>query len=99
MSEMPGDETMNLVLERSTLFRNLDKEEIERIGKNCEVIRFGAGQDIICEGDTADHMYVIGEGEVALIKRMGQSEHELMRLGPGEHFGEMAMISAAVRSP
>ena len=98
MSELQRDEAMAGILAKSHLFRDLDPDAIGRISAMCQIALFAPGDDVVHEGDTAEEMYVLGEGEIALIKRMGQSEHELMRLGPGEHFGEMAMISSVRRS-
>lgn len=55
--------------------------------------RFEAGQTIFSEGDAGTVMYVILEGEVDL--RLGRSMVET--LGPGEPFGEMALIDSAPR--
>ena len=98
MSEVPCDELMDFVLERSELFSRLDPETINNIGKKCDLVRFNRGENVFREGDRADYMYVIGEGEVAVFKVVGQGEHELMRLGVGSHFGEMAMIPSARRN-
>ena len=98
MSEIPNDKLMDSVLERSELFSSLEPDAIDNIGKKCELIRFNRGEDVFREGDLADYMYIIGEGEVAVFKLVGQGEHELMRLSVGAHFGEMAMISSARRN-
>ncbi len=98
MSEVPQDNRMDFVLERSELFSRLDSDAIENIGKKCDLVRFNAGEDVFHEGDRADYMYIIGEGDAGVFKVMGQGEHELMRLGVGAHFGEMAMISSARRN-
>ena len=38
-------------------------------------------------------MYILGKGEVVVLKKMGHGEHELIRMQAGEHFGEMALIT------
>jgi CRP-like cAMP-binding protein len=43
-------------------------------------------------------MYVIRTGEVRILKRVGARELELARLGPGEAFGEMALLERQPRS-
>ncbi len=98
MTEVPHDKQMNSVIENSELFSRLEPDAIENIGKKCDLVRFDKGEEVFHEGDLADYMYIIGEGDVGVFKLMGQGEHELMRLGVGAHFGEMAMISSARRN-
>ena len=98
MSEAGRNMLMDSVLKGSELFSRLELETIETIGRRCEIVRFNEGEIIFREGDLADFMYIIGEGEAGVYKLMGQTEHRLMGLGVGAHFGEMAMISSARRS-
>jgi CRP/FNR family transcriptional regulator, cyclic AMP receptor protein len=56
--------------------------------------RFAMGDVIFAEGDKGDAMYVIRSGEVA-IERGG---HVMESLGPGNIFGEMALIDGSPRS-
>ncbi len=54
---------------------------------------FAAGSVIFEAGDTGKVMYVVGEGEVELRYQGGA-----VRVGPGESFGEMAIIDQRPRS-
>ena len=49
---------------------------------------FYAGQKIFSEGDRGDRAYLIQNGTVQIIK----NEMPLAKLGPGELFGEMALV-------
>jgi CRP/FNR family transcriptional regulator, cyclic AMP receptor protein len=55
---------------------------------------FSAGETIMREGEAGDRMYVIVEGEVDI----SVASRHLRTLGPGEIFGEMALIDPAPRS-
>jgi CRP-like cAMP-binding protein len=57
-------------------------------------IAFAAGQTIFSEGDAGEVMYVVKEGEVEI--RRG--ERVIETHGPGNIFGEMAIIEDAPRS-
>jgi CRP-like cAMP-binding protein len=59
---------------------------------------FPAGAAIFEEGDPGSRMYVIQSGEVRILKRVGSREITLARLGPGEAFGEMALLEGQPRS-
>lgn len=52
------------------------------------------GQDIVREGDVGQRLYVISEGEVEVVRdgANGGEEH-LATLGPGQHFGEVAVFN------
>ena len=54
---------------------------------------FKPGEIIIREGDAADCMYFVQEGEVEVIhNQSAEAGPVIARLGPGEYFGEMALL-------
>ena len=56
-------------------------------------MRFGAGEVIVGEGDPGSRFYVITEGEVEVVCRTDNGgEEPLARLGPGQFFGEIALL-------
>lgn len=59
---------------------------------------FPAGAVIFEEGDPGSRMYVIQAGAVRIVKRVGSRELTLAHLGPGEAFGEMALLEGQPRS-
>ncbi len=56
--------------------------------------------DVIIEQDTeGDAIYVIAQGEVAVLRRSSSGEaQELAKLGPGAFIGEMAIVTRAPRA-
>lgn len=58
-------------------------------------LRFSAGDVIFREGGDAERAYLLQEGRVRLIKRMGAVERSLRVLRPGDLFGESALMEAA----
>ncbi len=50
------------------------------------------------EGDTGDSLFMILAGEVEVLKRFGAEPEVVGRLGPGEYFGEMALLGRHPRS-
>jgi NADH dehydrogenase len=60
---------------------------------------FEPGQAIFREGDHGDWLYIIEDGEVEVRKRVaGQEETPIRRLGPGDCFGEIALLGDHVRT-
>ena len=55
---------------------------------------YAEGEPIFTEGDPGEAMYVVISGSVGLSKDGVQ----VAELGPGQHFGEMALIDRTVRS-
>jgi len=59
---------------------------------------FPAGTLLFREGEGGDQMFVIQEGRVHIIKLVRDTEKILATLGPGEFFGEMAILNSKPRS-
>lgn len=60
---------------------------------------FEPGQAIFREGDHGDWLYIIEDGEVEVRKHVtGRGETLIRRLGPGDCFGEIALLGDHVRT-
>ncbi len=64
-----------------------------RFGKDCP-----KGTFLFREDDPGDRMYVVQSGKVRITKRAQNREKVLAVLGPGEFFGEMAILNAKPRT-
>jgi len=72
---------------------------IERMFQRFEPVRAHAGEQLVREGEDADYFYVLTEGECLVSKRqVDGSEKGLATLGPGDMFGEDAMLTNARRN-
>ena len=87
------DWTLDLVLPPDIVQLKTDKP----VGMRRE--HFEPGEIVFCEGDRGDWLYVVVDGEVEVLKAVpGRGETLLRRLGPGECFGEIALVSDRARS-
>ena len=69
-----------------------------RIGSVVER-HYKQGEIIFHLGDIGDRLYVINKGEVDVIREDAEKKERILaRLGPGEYFGEMALLSSAPRN-
>ena len=60
---------------------------------------FAADQEIFKEGDAGDGLYVLKAGLVEISVRAGQTgRYVFTKIGPGDIFGEMAVIEDKPRS-
>ncbi len=76
------------------LFSKLHEREMLRIMQVAEVLEFEAGQDVVREGDRGDELFIVVDGQLQILR----GEQVLSEVGPGEHFGEMALIRSLPRS-
>lgn len=60
--------------------------------------RFEPGAVILCEDTSAQHLYIVKRGLVRVLKRGRGGMRALCDLGPGNVFGEMALIDRRMRS-
>jgi signal transduction histidine kinase len=88
-----------IALESSKLFAGLAPEELHALKLITVTKAFDAGQPIFREGDPGDGLYVVGDGRVQISAVVGQDQQRtLSRPGPGEFFGEMALLDNGPRS-
>jgi CRP/FNR family transcriptional regulator, cyclic AMP receptor protein len=60
--------------------------------------RFAAGEVVFEAGSPATEAYLLQEGRIRLIKKVGSSERSLRVVRPGDLFGEQALMAGAVRT-
>jgi CRP/FNR family transcriptional regulator len=93
--------TLEEALAASPLFAPLDRHDRERLVWRMTICRFDRGMVIVRQGDTASAFYLILSGEVEVTKtdgRDGSTATSLATLGPGDVFGEMALLDDGTRS-
>lgn len=80
-------------------FPGIRPNEIEELISNSQVRSYLPG-DVLCREDAVEErFYMILEGDVEVTKSINNSEARLLKtLGPGDFFGEMALIHNAARA-
>ena len=86
-----------ITLETIPLFRQLNRNELQALRLITQERQFNAGQEIFLEGAPGDGVYFVKSGLVEISAGKGE-RHVFSRLGPGEIFGEMAVLELRPRS-
>ena len=96
---MTGREDLVSALERIPLFAGLPENQLRRLASEALHQRYDRGQIVFTRGDQGDRAFVILGGAIDLVIDSADGrELILSRLGPGEHFGEMALVDDLRRS-
>jgi CRP-like cAMP-binding protein len=82
------------LIRKVPLFSELDKREMQGLTSSMKERKFKAGDTIASEGQTGIGFFVIEDGEAAV----SVGGEERATLGPGDHFGEVALIDDGART-
>jgi signal transduction histidine kinase len=73
--------------------------ELQRLANAEHLRHFAAGQVIFTAGEKGEGFYVVQEGAVEIFADVGHKETRVLaRIGPGDFFGEMAILDDVPRS-
>ena len=87
------------LLRQVALFSTLADEDLAQVAELAVPRTFVAGEVVFREGDASDTCYVIRAGHArAVIEHPDGRSITLARFGPGEIFGELAMLGGEPRS-
>jgi CRP/FNR family cyclic AMP-dependent transcriptional regulator len=89
-----ADEAPVELLHRVPLFEDFERGDLDRLSRSFKQRVFDAGSTVADEGRTGAGFFVIETGEATVSVRGA----ERGKLGPGDHFGEIALIDDGARS-
>ena len=76
------------------LFSRLQERELLRIMEVAELLAYDPMEEVMREGERGDQLFIVMDGQLQILR----GEQVLSEVGPGEHFGEMALIRSMPRS-
>jgi CRP/FNR family cyclic AMP-dependent transcriptional regulator len=85
-------------LARAPLFAGLPRRLLGRLAPRFFEKTYHAGEIVFHEGDPGRALFVVLEGAVEIIQISAQGEYLLRTLGPGDAFGELALVDDFPRS-
>ena len=84
-------------LARTPFFGGLDDAALRRVVKMTEDREFAKGATVFAEGEQGRPMYVVESRELVALRNASGRPVKLMRLVPGDFFGETTLIEMQPR--
>ena len=83
------------ILQGVEIFKGLSPKELEAVAGLCELQKFKAGDVVFTEKSRGKDIYIIVQGQVAieLNIRGAKDRATVHRMGKGELFGELSLVS------
>jgi CRP-like cAMP-binding protein len=95
---MPLDRDVE-TLRNIPLFNGLPTPRLKLIAYTAEVVRFEPGEVIVQQGDLADAVYIVVEGEAEVwVEGADGRSIQVNTMGPNTLFGEIAVLSRGRRT-
>lgn len=102
VSEVEDEGDWMTSLLSSAMFSAVPPANIQQLFARFEEVRMKSGDSVIKQGDPGDYFYVLKSGHCRITRRLSQDgqvkEVSLAEIGPGDVFGEDALIGDAPRN-
>jgi MFS family permease len=82
------------ILRSSPMFERLPMTALERLAESMRSVTFAPDSEVVREGEKGDAYLIVGSGRV----EVSQAGHPIAELGPGEAFGEIALLRGVPRT-
>ena len=92
-SVTPRPEALAVILQTEVL-SNLPEVCLVRLAAAALPRQVGTGEVVVAQGDVGDEFFMVERGEL----QVTQDGHDVRRLGPGDSFGEVALLHAIPRT-
>ena len=83
-----------------TAFSEMAPADLEQLRRDCRERTVQAGEWVFREGEPGEELFLVLTGEVLVFvtQRTLGIEKELRRLGPGDYFGEVSLLTGGTRT-
>ncbi|HKM70923.1 MAG TPA: cyclic nucleotide-binding domain-containing protein [Stellaceae bacterium] len=82
-------------LDLVTIFATLTADERKTIATKLKQRSYDEGETLIEPGSVVHSLFIVGAGVLSLTRDETEGEMEVTRLGPGDHYGEIGMLTGA----
>jgi CRP-like cAMP-binding protein len=81
------------------LFQGLTKRQMETLAKTFVERKYSAGQAIVTQGKGGEGFFVVTAGKAEIVRERNDGEKVVVnQVGPGDFFGELALLDDGVRT-
>lgn len=99
MAQSASSRSLRTFFRKVDVLSGLEGRSLESVMKVLKRESYGRGETLFSEGELGRTMYVLQDGEVEIRRSNAEGEPvPIVRLGPGECFGEMALVEMEPRS-
>jgi MFS family permease len=82
------------ILRSAPMFERLPMTALERLAEGMRSVTFASDSEVVREGEKGDAYLIVGSGRV----EVSQAGRPIAELGPGEAFGEIALLHGVPRT-
>ena len=93
-----GEAHRRNLLQQVDIFADLAPADIDMLTASMKERVFRPGAAVIRAGEAGESMFVVSEGLVSVRIKAAEDEVDVARLGPGDFFGEMSVLTGEARS-
>jgi small-conductance mechanosensitive channel/CRP-like cAMP-binding protein len=83
------------LLDLVAIFASLTTEERKLIAAKLKPKSYDKGETLVRPGTILHSLFIVGTGVLSFTREESVGEIELLRIGPGEHYGEIGMLTEA----
>ena len=83
------------LLDLVAIFATLAPDERMAIAAKLQQHSYDKGETLVEPGTVLQSLFIVGSGVLSLIRDEIEGEMEVTRLGPGDHFGEIGLLTGA----
>ncbi len=88
-----------MLMEKVEMLTALSKQELKNLVKQVRTETYSVGEVPVRQGDQGDSFYIIKSGRVDVVVEKSPGEKAVVAtIGPGNFFGEMSLLTGAVRT-
>jgi small-conductance mechanosensitive channel/CRP-like cAMP-binding protein len=75
------------------LFSGLTQQERKMLAVKTTLRHYDAGEALVEPGKVLTSLFIIGAGVLSFTSAVSDGDIEILRIGPGDHFGEIGMLT------
>ena len=76
------------------LFSSCSNRELQKIARAADEITVDEGREIVTQGATGHEAFIIIDGTARVVR----NDQEIATIGPGDYFGELALLDGGPRT-